>query len=229
MRLAALYDVHGNLPALEAVLDEVGRESVDVLVCGGDVVWGPRPAECLRRLRAAGAVFLRGNCERQLIERATAVDAWCSERLTEEERAFVAGLPLTQQVDGILFCHATPRSDSEVVTRVSPEERVREAFGGAGASLVVCGHTHQQYDRRVDGVRIVNAGSVGLAYEAEPGARWALVGGDAGLRRTGYDVERAAADAEAVGFPALDEFAGPLREPPDPDEVAAHFEAGAGA
>jgi putative phosphoesterase len=229
VRVAALFDVHGNLPALEAVLAEVEREDVDVIVSGGDVVWGPRPAECLRLLREAGATFVGGNCERQLVERKDEVDIWCSERLTDEERAFVAGLPLTERVGDALFCHATPRSDSEIVTRVSPEQRVREAFGGVEARLVVCGHTHQQYDRYADGVRIVNAGSIGLAYEGDVGAYWALLGEDVKLWRTSFDVEKAAADAEASGFPALDVIVSALRDPPDRDEVAAHFEAQAGA
>jgi putative phosphoesterase len=229
VQIAALYDVHGNLAALEAVLEEVGREDVETIVSGGDVVWGPRPGECLRLLRAAGAVFVRGNCERQLTERADEVDEWCAVRLTEEERAFVAQLPLAETLGGVLYCHATPRRDDEVITRLTPEQRVLEAFAGAGAPVVVCGHTHQQYEREAGPVRVVNAGSVGLAYEGDAAAYWALLGDEVELRRTEYDVERAAADAEDSGFPALDVVVGALREPPDRDEVAAEFEAGAGA
>ena len=229
MRVAALYDVHGNLPALEAVLAEAGRERVDLVVAGGDVVWGPRPSECLRLLREARAAFVRGNCEREVAERCDEAAAWCADRLDDEERVFVASLPLAERREGVLFCHATPRSDSEVVTVLSPDERVRAAFGGVGERLVVCGHTHRQYDRRVDGVRVVNAGSVGLPYEGRSGAFWALVAGDVDLRCTAYDVERAAADAEASGFPAADVFSAALRGPRPADDVAAEFEARAGA
>jgi putative phosphoesterase len=228
VRVAALYDVHGNLPALEAVLDEVRLAAVDAVVSGGDVVWGPQPGECLRLLRDAGAVFVRGNCERLVAAPEGDADEWCAERLTVEERSFVAGLPLGERLGGALFCHATPRSDEEIVTRLSPEQRLREAFGGAGAPLVVCGHTHQQFDRRAGGVRVVNAGSVGLPYDREPGAYWVLAADDVELRRTAYDVERAAAATESSGFPEAQLF-NVLREPPDPDQVAALFEARAGA
>ena len=78
----------------------------------------------------------------------------------------------------MLFCHATPQNDVDVFTERTPEERVAPCFAGVDADLVVCGHTHMQFDRTIAGVRVVNAGSVGMAYEEAPGAYWALLGPD---------------------------------------------------
>ena len=114
-------------------------------------------------------------------------------------------------VDGlgrVLFCHGSPRSDEEILTRISSEERVAAACAGVEEATVVCGHTHVQFDRDVAGKRLVNAGSVGMPYEAQPGAYWALLGPDVELRRTAYDLEAAAAAIRATGFPGADELGG---------------------
>jgi diadenosine tetraphosphatase ApaH/serine/threonine PP2A family protein phosphatase len=113
------------------------------------------------------------------------------ERLSPGALAFLAALPLTEtiEIDGlgsVLFCHATPRNDEEILTRISPDERWRAALDGVDAGMVVCGHTHIQFDRLAGGTRLVNAGSVGMPYEREPGAYWALLGPDVDLRRTEY-------------------------------------------
>lgn len=226
MRVAALYDVHGNLPALEAVLEEVERADVDHIVFGGDVVSGPWPAETLARVVALGerAVLLRGNADRDL-------EPWRRQRLGAEGHALVLGWPLTAEllVEGlgrVVFCHATPRRDDEIITRITPEDRIREVLAGVAADVVVHGHVHVRYDRRVAGVRVVNPGSVGLPYEGRAGAYWALLGPEVQFRRTEYDVERMLAHARALGFPQLEELAGPsFVAPVDPDEVTEHFEA----
>ena len=136
------------------------------------------------------------------------------------------------EVDGlgrVLFCHATPRSDEEIITRVTPEERVLEALAGVDADVVVCGHVHVAYDRRVGSVRVVNPGSVGLPYEGAPGAYWALLGPGVEHRRTDYDWRAMLECARALRFPQLDELARPsFLEPADPAEVTEHFEALAG-
>jgi putative phosphoesterase len=191
VRVAALYDIHGNLPALDAVLAEV---DADVIVVGGDFVAGPWPAETLERLRAlAGDVrFIRGNADREVVEEEPGLAPpelmeFVRERLSEEQLDFLRSLPLTESVGRIVFCHATPRSDEEILTRISPEERWREALSGVvDADVVVCGHTHIQFERQVGDIRLVNAGSIGMPYEREPGAYWALVGEDVELRRTEY-------------------------------------------
>jgi len=212
VRVAALYDVHGNVRALEAVLAEIDES--DTIVVGGDVAAGPWPAETLDRLRGLGdrVLWLRGNADRELAEterRGKAppgLMAWIRERLSGEQLAFLRDLPATQtvEVDGlgdVLFCHATPRSDEEVLTGISPPARWLDAVAGVAERVVVCGHTHVQFDRTDDGVRIVNAGSVGMPYEREPGAYWALLGPKIEHRRSEYDVERTAREIEALGWP----------------------------
>jgi putative phosphoesterase len=196
LRVAALYDVHGNLPALEAVLADVERAALDLIVFGGDVSAGPFPDETLELLRSLrGARFVRGNAD----------------VAAGEHRSFVETFEPTVslELEGLgptLFCHAVPASAEPIVTRAAPDEVFREAFGGVEERVVVCGHTHMQYDRTVDGVRVVNAGSVGMPY-GEPGAYWALLGPDVDLRRTEYDLEAAAARIRASGWPQAEEFA----------------------
>ena len=218
MRVAALYDVHGNLPALEAVLEEVERDGVDVVVSGGDLVSGPLGRACLERLLAVGAVFVRGNADREVPELADLVAQWA---LTVELDV--------ENLGRVLFCHATPRSDDEIITRISSEERVAAAFEGVGADVVVCGHTHVQYDRRVGALRVVNAGSVGMPYEGRRGAFWAVLGPDVELRRTAYDVEAAARVLEATGYTRAADQVGWMLDPPDPDETSEYFESQIGA
>ena len=165
MRIAALYDIHGNLPALEAVLAEPDVAAADVVVVGGDAIAGPMPAETLRLLAAQGEriVWLAGNNEREMFERREADPdsgglwdrraVWVAGRLTASERASVADWPGTVviDVDGlgpVLFCHATPRSDSEIFTAITPPAVVEPMLAGVAEATVVCGHTHVQFDRR---------------------------------------------------------------------------------
>ena len=179
MRVAALYDIHGNLPALEAVLADVEREAVDAIVVGGDVVSGPEPAEVLDALEALGerVHFIRGNADRHVLEEPGERNDWCRAQLGEARLARIAAWPetLSLDVDGVgsvLFCHATPRDDEEIVTRITPEDQVAETLEGTEEDLVVCGHTHIQYDRRIGPRRLVCAGSVGWPYEGREGAFW---------------------------------------------------------
>jgi putative phosphoesterase len=210
LTVAALYDVHGNLPALEAVIAEV---DADVILLGGDVVAGPWPGETLERLRALGdrVRFIRGNADREVVEPShegrsggppPEVMQFVRERLSAEQLEFLARLPLTETiaVDGlgdVLFCHATPRSDEELLTRISPDERWLAALEGMPGSVVVCGHTHVQFDRTIGDYRVINAGSVGMPYEEEPGAYWLLLGPDVELRRTACYVP----DIGSTGWP----------------------------
>jgi putative phosphoesterase len=221
--VAALYDVHGNLPALDAVLAEV--DAADLILVGGDFVAGPWPSETLERLRALGdrARFIRGNADREVVEEEKGlappeVMEFVRERLSEEQLAFLRSLPLTETVDvdglgRVLFCHATPRNDEEIFTRDSPDERWAAALDGVREDVVVCGHTHIQFDRRIGDLRLVNAGSVGMPYEREPGAYWALLGADVEFRRTPYEP----GDIESAGWP---------EEWPEasPDEATEFFE-----
>jgi putative phosphoesterase len=225
MRVAALCDVHGNLPALEAVLAEVASLEVDRIVCGGDVVAGPFPRDCLERLRAADAVFVRGNADRESPRAPEGTWEWIVGQLDPASLEFLAGLPLTVSLDGVLYCHGSPRDDDEILTRVSPDERFRAALEGVEERLVVGGHTHVQFERIIDGIRFVNAGSVGIPYEGKRGAFWALLEGEeVELRHTPYAVDAAAAAIRASSYAGADQIAGWLLDPEDPDEVSAYFE-----
>jgi putative phosphoesterase len=237
VRVAALYDVHGNLPALTAVLAELDALGVDAIVVGGDVASGPMPVETLDALRARGARFVRGNADRVLDLRGadegeTWVRArrWVAARLGEERLAFLAALPLDLTLEladlgPVRFCHGAPGSDELTITRLTPDERLRGLLEGVDERVVVCGHTHVQFDRVVDDIRVVNAGSVGAPYEAEPAAYWALLAADVELRRTDYDVEATAAAFAASGYPKAAEVATYLTADPErPDRLSALIE-----
>jgi predicted phosphodiesterase len=238
MRVAALYDVHGNLPALEAVLGDPRCAAADAIVCGGDLVVGPHPAECLDALEASGdrVLFIAGNCEREALEAPTegelgAAAQWSSERLGQERRDRVGRWPLTVELElpetgRVLFCHATPTSDLRILTRITPEADVTRELGDVTAEVVVCGHTHVQYDRRVGSVRLVNAGSVGMPYEGSGEARWALLAdGGVELVSTAYDTEAALARLERSGFPLFRQwFVASLRGEVSAEEATASFE-----
>ena len=222
MRVAVLNDVHGNLPALEAALAEVAALDVDRIVCGGDVAAGPFPRECLERLVDLGALFVRGNAERLLREGPL---RWVSERLDARSVEFLGELPQSVAFGGVRYCHGSPRSDDEILTRASPDERFRAALAGVSERLVVGGHTHVQFEREVDGIRFINAGSVGRPYEGRPGAFWALVEGDAvEFRYTPYALDAAVVAIRATGYPGTDELCSVLLDPEDPDEVSTYFE-----
>ena len=225
LRVAALYDVHGNLPALEAVLQELSQAEVDLIVVGGDVVAGPMPRETLGRLLGVDVPirFIRGNADREVVEQMTGgavgtlpeeiaeVVRWVARQLKLNDAQMLADWPETlslevEGLDTVLFCHATPRNDTEIFTRLTPEERLLPVFAGVEASLVVCGHTHMQFDRHVGGLRVVNAGSVGMPY-GEPGAHWLLLGPGVAFRQTFYDRVSAAERVRVTGYPQAEDFA----------------------
>jgi predicted phosphodiesterase len=222
MRVAALADIHGNLPALESVLRDVEREQPDLVVFCGDVASGPMPAETIDVLRAVPrARFVRGNADRGLIDEFDGKPPgtmpgpfaeWCARQIDRGQRDFLAGFESAVAIDGVdglgdvLFCHAIPGDDTTVFTGETPAERVRALMAGVDADVVVCGHTHMQFDRMVDRLRIVNPGSVGMPY-GEPGAYWAMLGPDVQLRRVDYDREAAARRIRQKDWPAAEEFA----------------------
>lgn len=240
MRVAALYDIHGNLPALEAVLAEVEKHRVDRLVFGGDFIWGPFPRETVDLLRELGdrAVVIAGNSEREVVDRLdlsgelpphlVAPVRWTAERLREDQLEFVARLAKTcaldvEELGATLFCHATPRSDEELITRRTPDDALAEALDDLEQRVVVCGHTHMGYDRKSTTRRVVNPGSVGMPYEPEQGAYWALLGPEVRLQRTTYDVKTAVERIRATGFP-YERLAEILVSPPRQEAMIASFE-----
>jgi predicted phosphodiesterase len=208
--------VHGNLPALEAVLGKVGDAQ---LVFGGDVAWGPMPVETVDRIRSLDALALRGNADRDL------GDNWIEERLGPERLKWLTTLPTHIELDveglgRVLFCHGSPRSDEEMLLRTASEERLTEILVGVEADVVVCGHTHMQFDRAVGDKRVVNAGSVGLPYGAT-GAHWVELGPDVTHRRATYDPS----PLRASEWPRAAEVVPVIESPPSEEEAIAEFEA----
>src|SRR5687768_12112618 len=228
MRVAALYDIHANLPALEAVLDDVRRADVDCAVIGGDVLPGPMPRDTIAGLLdlELPVLFIHGNGDREVLCRLSDRETdwyrtapeprrepvrWTAAQLDASHERLLAGWPATcrLEIDGlgdVLFCHATPRNDTQIFTRLTLEDRLIPLFEDVQAALVVCGHTHMQFDRHVAGVRVVNAGSVGMPF-GEAGADWLLLGPDVRLRHTAYDLTAAAARIAATTYPGAREFA----------------------
>ena len=225
MRIAALYDIHGNLPALEAVLDDVRRSGAEHVVVGGDVLPGPMPNETMECLLALDlpATFIRGNGDRAVLELIGGQDAaaipaafreimsWVARTLSAEHAAVIGGWPAAvslsvESLGDVRFVHATARNDTEIFTRLTAESAVAHAFRGVHEPIVICGHTHMQFDRTVGNTRVVNAGSVGMPF-GEPGAYWLLLGPAIELRRTQYALERAAQRIRATEYPQASEFA----------------------
>jgi putative phosphoesterase len=224
MAVAAVYDIHGNLPALEAVLEDIRLAKVDRILVGGDVLPGPMPREtieCLLNLDLP-AQFIHGNGDREVLARMRGIETggvpekfpgvidWTAQQLQPEHERLLASWPSTLQLDieglgTVLFCHATPRNDTEIFSRNTPEGRLLPVFAGVQADVVVCGHTHMQFDRKVGATRVLNAGSVGMPF-GQPGADWLLLGPSVEFRHTSYDLARAAARIRQTGYPQAEDF-----------------------
>jgi predicted phosphodiesterase len=249
MPVAAICDIHGNLPALEAVLEDIRQAHVDQIVVGGDVVPGPMPRETLARLLDLDmpVQFIYGNGELAVLAQMAATDPdtatywgttsgaplpeplrevlrWTAQQLHPEYERLLASWPktLSLEIGGlgtVLFCHATPRNETEIFTRLTTEERLVPVFEGLNVSAVVCGHTHMQFDRLIGGIRVVNAGSVGMPF-GEPGADWLLLGPDVQLRHTDYDLTEAAARIRGTRYPQAEDVAAHyVLQPPSEREM----------
>lgn len=252
MRVAVLYDIHGNLPALEAVLRDVHQADADHVVVGGDVVPGPMPREALNLLLDLDlpVQFIHGNGELAMLAQISATDEasvtywgttsgaplpepfrdvypWTVQQLYPEYEPILTSWPKTLrlEIDGlgvVLFCHGTPRSETEIFTRLTPEDRLLPLFEELDVSMVVCGHTHMQFDRTIGRTRVVNAGSVGEPYGA-PGAYWLLLGPDVQFRHTIYDLNKAAEHIQKTNYPQAQEFAHDILQPPSEAEILEVF------
>ena len=253
MRIAALYDIHSNLPALEAVLDEVRVAAVDQIVVGGDVVPGPMPREALALLLGLKipVQFIYGNGELAVLAQIGVADAdavtywgtttdeplpephrsilrWTAEQIHPQYDEVLKSWPKTCRIKvagsgDVLFCHGTPRSETEIFTSLTPEDLLVPVFEGLGVDLVVCGHTHMQFDRTIAGIRVVNAGSVGMPF-GSPGADWALIGPDVCLQHTSFELEKAAVRIRETKYPQADDFAAQyVLQPPSEAEMLRAF------
>jgi predicted phosphodiesterase len=224
MAVAVLSDIHGVLPALDAVLAEPDVGDAERIIVTGDIALGPQPVEVLDRLSGLGerVVWVRGNCERELVDLARdpsltvpfPISRYAADRLDPEHLALLENLPhpVTLDIDGfgpVLFCHGTPRDDNEIVLVDTRLERWAEAFADVPDDVraIVCGHTHMPFVRLVDRRLVVNAGSVGMSY-GSLGADWVLLDrGAVTVRSTLYDVEAArAAIRETCDYPDIDEW-----------------------
>jgi len=252
MRIAALYDIHANLPALEAVLADVRAANVDLIVFGGDVVPGPMMRETLTRILSLDipTQFILGNGELGMLAQIDAPDPgavtywgttsgaplseplkevvrWSARQVLPDHAREFARWPRTlrMEIPGVghlLFCHATPHSETDAFTRLTPEEVLLPVFEGLGADVVVCGHTHMQFDRVIGATRVVNAGSVGMPF-GRTGADWLLLGPGVELRNTSYDLLRAAEQIRQTEYPQARELAESLLEPPSEDSILTVF------
>ena len=242
MRVAAIYDIHANLPALEAVLQDIRQAGVDQVVVGGDVLPGPMPNEtvaCLLNLDVP-VQFIQGNGDRVVLAQMRGTESsevpeqfregvrWVAGQLHPEHERLLAGWPKTCRVEirGLgeaLFCHATPRNDTEMFTRLTREDRLLPVFEGLNVPVVVCGHTHMQFDRMIGRTRVLNAGSVGMPF-GEPGAYWLLLGPDIQLRHTPYDLAKAAGRIRDTKYPQAHQFAaGNVLRPPSEEKSLEAF------
>lgn len=252
MRVAVLCDIHANLPALDAVLDDVRTAEVDRMVVGGDVIPGPMPRETLARLFDLDipVQFIHGNGELAVLAQIDAVDPqavtywgttgggplpepfrevvrWTARQVKPEYDQVLRSWPKTLQLaipelDDVLFCHGTPQSETDAFTRLTPEAALLPVFRGLKVPLVVCGHTHMQFDRKIGSVRVVNAGSVGAPF-GPSGADWLLLGKDVQLRHTSYDLASAATSVRGTSYPQADQFAHAILNPPSEAAMLEQF------
>jgi len=242
VRVAAIYDIHGNLPALESVLRDIRRADVDRVVVGGDVFPGPMPRETITDLLGLEipVQFIRGNGDREVLARmrGTETDSvpeqfrevmrWNAEQLHPEHEKLLSSWPQTLRLQilglgEVLFCHATPRSDDEIFTRLTSEDRLLPVFRELNVPVVVCGHTHMQFDRMIGQTRVVNAGSVGMPF-GEPGAYWTLLGPGVHLQCTRYDLVEAAERIRNTKYPQAQDFAERnVLRPPTEKEILTSF------
>ena len=225
MTVAALYDIHGNLPALEAILDEISGLSIDQIIIGGDVILGPMSRECLDRLSeiTIPVHYIFGNCEVAILniinnqplpnlpQRVLEDMQWTAKQMSEKQAHQMSQWPKTLTIDlpdigKVLFCHATPEDENENFTRLSSEEKLTAIFENVDADVVVCGHTHMQFDKMIGDLRVINAGSVGMPF-GKPGAYWLLFDSELELRYTSYDLEKAADQIKKTDYPNALEFA----------------------
>lgn len=246
---AFLSDIHANDAALAAITNELRAEPPDVVVLTGDITWGTFPTETVDLIASLRdvidhVVLIRGNGDRALLdlergarEPESPRDSWMVARHSNRDVAELSRVVFQVDIDvaglGVIrACHGSPRADIEIITPGTPIERLAAATDGIDAEVLLTGHSHLQFHRRVAGLRIqhsVNPGSVGIPYGVTaPGAYWLRIDGSRpdpfDFRRTSYDVETYLARMLATDDPRADAVANYLREPPTRDEMIEHGE-----
>jgi predicted phosphodiesterase len=211
--LGILYDIHGNLPALERVLEEAGGLDIDRWLLGGDYgTPSPWPDETLARLKKLpNATWIRGNGERWLKEppadRPEVIGVYELFSYDDELVDWLFSLPPQAELDGILYTHGSPLSDVDSFPP-QPSDDDERLLAGVSDMTVVFGHSHQQFRRAgPNETNLVNPGSVGMPLDGDVRAAWATWDGDFEFRRTEYDVAKAAAAYRAMGGGEFGEFA----------------------
>jgi predicted phosphodiesterase len=224
MRIAIVSDIHGNLVAFNAALDDIARERVDRVVCLGDVAaFGPQPGEVIARLREIGCPVVKGDTDEtlltpeapaidELLRRLQEIDAWAAARLSPADRAYIAEfqptIPIT--LDGgattLLCYHGSPRSFTDRINATTSDDDLARMLAGGNAAIYVGGHTHLQMLRRYRDALLLNPGSVGLAYDRAPSpgvsvrnppwGEYAIVTASGG--RLGVDLRRVPFDVAAL-------------------------------
>lgn len=250
MRIAVLSDTHGNLLALDAVLADLdSAEPLDEIIMAGDFAFGgPFPAECIERIRERGLRAVRGNTDEFIVEVATdsarpaqnveggqrhgpqqiEIDRWAVDRLTGEQIDYLAALPLQITISGpdcgpLAIVHATPWSTHPPVGDGAPEAAARQMLDAGSGRALGYGHIHVQYQRRVDGRLLAAVGSVGLPFDGDRRAAYAVFtstadGWEVEFRRVSYDVDAVIEQVVRSGVPNAAGFAATLRSasPPRP-------------
>lgn len=217
MRLALISDIHGNLCALDAVLSELKKSSIENVVCLGDVAaTGPHPRETLQRLKSANVRVVMGNKDQLLLgeiepkksaqdeemQKINEIDSWCASQLTLEEKEFMKGfaktvfVPLSRE-DSLLCFHGSPNSNVDLITSKTPDDVLRKMLSGARAKIMAGGHSHVQMLRHYGSTMLINPGSVGQAIQRVPGSNE--------VRHLPW-AEYAIVESDGDGFPLRVEF-----------------------
>jgi putative phosphoesterase len=223
MRIAIVSDIHGNLPALEAVLADLVKVRPDLVLHGGDLaLGGPNPAEVVDRVRELGWPSVLGNTDQALgedfatLEKRSAFVTLAAARTREllgpERVAWLAGRPMEWRAEGIALVHAVPEDCWAIVEHDASDEDIRRAYGPLNVQTAVYGHIHHPYIRRLDGLAVVNTGSVSLSLDGDVRASYAVINdGRIEHRRVAYDVERVATQMIEMDYPNAAKYSGWLR------------------
>lgn len=226
MKIAALYDVFGNYQALQAVLRDVKKEKVDLLILGGNIIWGPHPVEVLSIIDSCEleTIIIRGNTERELFDNDGTITeklgyfsemySWCLAKLTKEQKQKLENLAVDFDYENFKFVHASPKSDTNGIRNLTTDEDIEKMMEEVSHENIICGHTYRQFKRQVGKHTIYNAGSVGIQFNTD-GACWLLIDhGEVLFKETHYNLTQAAKDMLYSDCPRRHEFASHLLDIP---------------